>query len=708
MGAKETKQIEVSEPLDRESHQFPRRQKNGLFFGADYNPEQWDRSVWNEDVRLMKEVSSSSAYTPICSPSLRDEAHHQARVNVVSLAIFSWALIETADDVWDFTWLDDIINLLHKNDISVDLATATASPPPWLTTAHPEILPINKEGQTMSPGSRMHWRSTSPVYRRYALRLVQKLAQRYGTHPAVIAWHVNNELGYQDYSDDAAAAFRLWLEKRYRSIAALNTAWGTSFWSQRYNDWSEILPPRLAVTFINPTQQLDWARFSSDALNDYLQAERDILRQYSEGIPVTTNFMLAGQTKGMDVANWDVDFVSNDHYRTQARENDKDELSFSASLTSAVAGGRPWWLMEHSTSAVNWQPVNVAKKRNELLRDSLTHVAHGADAVCFFQWRQSESGAEKYHSAMIPHRGPSSRLFRDVVQLGQHLSALSEVSGSFKVKAPIAIVWDWESWVASEMDGHPTSLLDYFREALEWYVALLDLGFRVDVIPSHAALSDYKMVIGPILYLVDTHLEEKIHDYVHQGGHFITTYFSGIVDRDDRVKLGGYPGAFRDLLGICVEEWAPLHAQETVSLDDGTLGTIWSEQVDLVDDGVKVLRKYTGGELDGLPAVTHAGRGNGSAAYVSTRLGTKGLVKLLPDLLREANLTTDLPSSLRGLVDHVIRSDGEQEWVFLINRTEKELNLGDVEGQLLLATGEFIKDQLASKGVAIFRRRARM
>jgi beta-galactosidase len=662
--------------------QFPKGSDNKLFYGADYNPEQWDRDVWQEDVRLMKE----------------------AGVNVVSIGIFSWALIERSDNVWDFGWLDEVCDLMHKNGISIDMGTATASPPPWLTIAHPEILPIAKDGSVMGPGSRNHYRITSPVFRKYALRLVTKMAERYGSHPGLIAWHVNNELGTHDFSDDAAAAFRIWLKKRYEHIDKLNGAWGTAFWSQRYNDFDEILPPRAAQTFINPTQQLDWARYSSDALSNWLDDETAILKKISPNIPVTTNYMLAGQTKGMDVANWHVDFVSNDHYRFPSRELDEDELSLSASLTSAVAGGHPWWLMEHSTSSVNWQSVNPRKKKGQLIRDSLTHVAHGADAVCFFQWRQSRVGAEKYHSSMIPHAGPESKIFRDVVQLGQDLKTLAEIKGSRKKLASVAIVWDWESWVACEMDGHPSTLVDYFREIREWFVSFMDLGIRVDVITAQADLSPYKLVVAPILYLVQDSVQSSITSFVENGGHFVTTYFSGIVDGNDHVRLGGYPGAFSDLLGIRIEEWAPLLADETVVLDDGSVGTIWTDYIDLKSKDVHVLRKYQSGELRGKPAVTSKSHGTGSATYVSTRLNLKGLESLLPELLEKSGVKSSIPKSIRSTMEHVVRTDGKREWDFWINRTEEEVDITEVGGKLILKSGGASEGRLAGRSIAVFRR----
>ena len=663
---------------------FPRSPNNELFFGADYNPEHWDRDVWQEDMELMK----------------------KAGVNVVSIGIFSWALLEVDDDKWDFGWFDDVFELLHKNGISIDLGTATASPPPWLTTKYPEILPVSKNGETYSPGSRQHYRVTSPIFRKYALRLVTKLAERYGSHPALIAWHVNNELGPHDFSDDAAAAFRKWLAKRYETIDKLNEVWGTTFWSQRYNTFEEIVPPRLAMTFINPTSQLDWARFSSDVLSEYLDAETEVLHRISPGIPVTTNYMLAGQTKGMDVANWTVDFVSNDHYRYPSRDLDEDELSFSASLTSAVANHQPWWLMEHSTSAVNWQPINPRKPRGQLIRDSLTHVAHGADAVCYFQWRQSSSGAEKYHSSMVPHAGPDSRVFRDVVQLGQDLKALAEIKDSSKKQAPVAILWDWESWNGSEMDGHPSSLLDYFREAREWWVALLNLGIRVDVIPAHANLDGYQLVIAPILYLVRDSVKSAVEAFVKGGGHFVTTYQSGIVDLNDHVLLGGYPGAFRDILGIRVEEWAPLLEHESIKLNDGSIGTMWSEEVDVVGGEVDILRTYTEGDLKGRAAVTRRSTSKGSASYVSTRLGVEGLQGLLLELLLKADVASPLPESLRNKVEQVIRvaQDGKTEWDFFINRRATEVELKSVHGELVVASGNPGIGKLAPSGVSVFRR----
>lgn len=643
-----------------------------IAYGADYNPEQWPREVWEEDVRLMRE----------------------AGVSIVSVGIFSWAHIQPAESEWDFSWLDEIMDLLHAGGIGVDLATATASPPPWLTTAHPEILPVTASGETVWPGARQHWRPTSPLFREHALRLVRTMAERYADHPALVAWHISNELGCHniyDYSDDAARAFRDWLRARYTTLGGLNHAWGTAFWSQKYSDWEQILPPRLAASHPNPTQQLDFKRFSSDALKEYLRAERDVLREITPGVPVTTNFMVMGGTKGMNYADWadEIDFVSNDHYVTPGPQ-DRDELSFSANLVSGISGGRPWFLMEHSTSAVNWQPVNLAKRPGDLARDSLLHVAHGADAVCFFQWRQSAAGAEKYHSAMVPHAGPDSDAFRAVTDLGRTLRTLAPVAGSERETARVGIVFDWESWWASEQDSHPTSLLDYRKEALDWYSALLALGIRADVVTAQADLDRYQLLIAPVLHVVPASLAKELTRYAENGGHLVTTYFSGVVDENDHIWLGGYPGALRDLLGIRIEEFGPLLDGEAVevALEGATLGTLWTDRITVTDPGVEVLAEYRSGAYAGRPAVTRRAVGQGSAAYVSTRLDVEGLTALLPKLLDAADVGSELPAGARGLVELTVRRDTDSRYLFLVNRSDGAVPLPGLAGELLIGRSD--------------------
>lgn len=659
------------------------QQPGTMRYGADYNPEQWPREVWDDDVRLMRE----------------------AGVNIVSLGIFSWGLLEPRPGEYDFAWLDEIIDLLHANGIDVDLATATASPPSWMARRHPEILPQTVDGTILWPGARQHWRPTSPVFREYALRLVRALAERYGDHPAVVAWHISNELGCHnlyDYSDDAARAFRVWLEARYGTIDALNDAWGTAFWSQHYEEWDEILPPRSAPTIRNPGQQLDFERFSSDAVRDHLRAEAAVLDEVTPGIPRTTNFMVAQNVRDIDYPSWvgDVDFVSNDHY-LRPGEHGRDDLSFWANLTGNIAGGLPWFLMEHATSAVNWREVNPPKRPGELMRDALTHVGHGADAVCYFQWRQSRAGGERYHSGMVPHAGEHSRVFRDVVALGGALRDLTPVHGSRRETARVAIVFDYESWWVSGRDAHPTDALAYDAETLAWYRALLDLGVRADVIPVGASFDGYEVLIAPMLHVVPDELRSRLTLYADAGGHLVTTYFSAIVDENDRVWLGGYPGALRELLGVTVEEFVPLLPGERIALASGAAASAWTERIVHVGDDVEVLDTYAEGDLAGAPAVTRRRLpAGGSATYVSADVGRDGVRAVLAGLELDA-LVGD-PRSADGRLDIIERGDAEARYVFLSNRTDDEV-VAPVHGDVLVSRAAASGVVVAPRGVAVVR-----
>ncbi|BEP13080.1 beta-galactosidase [Acidothermaceae bacterium B102] len=656
-----------------------------MIYGADYNPEQWTRKTWLEDVDLMR----------------------QAGVTMVNLGIFSWAQVQPAEDTWTWGWMDEILDLLHEGGIAVDLGTGTASPPPWLAAKHPEILPVTVDGRVVSPGGRQHFRASSPVFRRYAMSHVRTMAERYGEHPALALWHVSNELGCHnahDYSDDAAIAFRSWLADRYETLDALNTAWGTAFWSQRYSAWDQILPPRSNTSFSNPTQVLDFYRFSSWVLQDYLREETAILREVSPGVPITTNFMvMADGPNGMDYAAWasDVDLVSNDHYLIGANTNAYEELCFSASQTRGIAGNEPWLLMEHSTSAVNWQPVNLAKVPGQLRRDSLTHVAYGSDAVSFFQWRASKAGAEKFHSAMVPHAGADSALFREVKALGADLVNLAEVVGTQAIPARVAVLYDWTSRWAVEQLSHPSTLLHYSQAAISWFEAFHQNGIAVDVQPLDADLAPYDIVVAPLLYIVDVPTAQRLSAFVEGGGHLVTTFFSGIADGDDHIYLGGYPGALRDLLSVRVEEFWPLLPGDTALLESGGHVSLWSEHVHLAD-GATVLESYAEGDLAGMPAVTRRPVGDGSASYVSGQLDPATLRTTVATFARLAGVEADTTPG--GVVTRRVRGDGERRFVFHINHTRAPQEVPTEVGVDLL-TGRDVSGSLTLEplGVAVIR-----
>jgi beta-galactosidase len=633
-----------------------------IAFGGDYNPEQWPRDVWDEDVRLMRE----------------------AGVNLVSVGIFSWALLEPEEGRFEFGWLDEVLDLLHANGVAVDLATATASPPPWLSHRYPETLPVNRRGVRLSPGGRQAWCPSSPLFRDKALALVEAMATRYAAHPALVLWHVSNELGCHNahcYCDTSAVAFRRWLRDRYGDLEALNAAWGTAFWSQRYGSWDQILPPRMAPTYANPTQQLDFRRFSSDELLGYYLAERDVLRQITPTVPVTTNFMVTNRFNAMDYHRWapEMDVVSNDHYLRAVDPEAHIDLARSADATRALADGGSWLLMEQAASAVNWRRRNIAKRPGQLLRNSLQHVARGADGVCFFQWRASRAGAEKFHSGLVPHAGTDSKVWREVVRLGRVLESIGEVAGT-RVESQVAMLFDWQAWWACRLDSHPSVDVRYTDVLQRYYRAFWSAGVTVDVTHPSTDLTPYRLVVVPTLYLVDDGTASSLQHYVDNGGTVVVTYFSGIVDENDHIRLGGYPGAFRHLLGLTVEEFFPLRRREIVRLDDGSSADVWTEW--LHPQGARVIASYVDGPLPGVPAVTRYERGRGTAWYVATRLDAKGTADLVHRLLREADVEPAVRS--KPGVEVVRRSGSGRSYLFVLNHTAHDATV-DAHGEELVS-----------------------
>lgn len=663
-------------------------QQERIWYGGDYNPDQWPEEVWDDDVRLMK----------------------KAGVNLVSVGIFSWAKIETSEGVYDFDWLDRIIDKLGEAGIAVDLASATASPPMWLTQAHPEVLWKDYRGDVCQPGARQHWRPTSPVFREYALKLCRAMAEHYKGNPYVVAWHVSNEYGCHnrfDYSEDAEHAFQQWCEERYGTIDAVNDAWGTAFWAQRMNDFSEIVPPRFIGdgNFMNPGKLLDFKRFSSDALKTFYIAERDTLAEITPDLPLTTNFMVSASGSVLDYDDWgdEVDFVSNDHYFIPG-EAHLDELAFSASLVDGIARKDPWFLMEHSTSAVNWREINYRKEPGQLVRDSLAHVAMGADAVCYFQWRQSKAGAEKFHSAMVPHAGEDSAVFRDVCELGADLNKLSDegILGSRLAKSRVAVVFDYESEWATEHTATPTQHVHHVDEPLAWFRALADQGVTADVVPVRGAWDGYEMVVLPSVYLLSEETTRRVRDYVVGGGRLVVTYYTGISDEKDHVWLGGYPGSIRDVVGVRVEEFMPMGDDFTgvpdrLELSNGAVAHDIADVIGSVDGTATVLETFkddpwTG--MDGAPAIVAHTFGEGRSVYVGARLGRDGIALSLPEILDSLGMAE--AGGNDGRVLHVERegADGSR-FVFSFNRTHETVRV-PVEGEVVVSSFADVDGETAS------------
>ena len=665
----------------------------GIAFGGDYNPDQWSEETWDDDIRLME----------------------KAGVNTVALAIFSWDRIQPQENRWDFGWLDRIIDKLGKAGIATDLASATATAPLWLYEKHPEVLPRDKYGHQVNAGSRQSWSPTSPVFKEYALTLCRKLAERYGANPYVTAWHMGNEYGWNnrnDYSDNALNAFRLWCERKYGTIGALNQAWGTTFWGQEMNSFDEVLIPRFmgADSMVNPGQKLDFERFGNDMLLDFYKAERDAIAEICPDKPFTTNFMVSTDQCCMDYADWanEVNFVSNDHYFHEGGEMHLDELACSDALMDSFALGKPWYVMEHSTSAVQWKPLNMRKRKGETVRDSLAHVAMGADAINFFQWRASAFGAESFHSAMVPHAGEDTKLFRQVCELGETLRTLADagVQGSELERSDTAILFSAESEWATRSETLPSMKLNHWHDVRDWYRAFLDAGTRADIMPLKYDWSDYKTVVLPTVLMLSAVDTRRLADFVAAGGRVVVGYATGLIDENFHTWLGGYPGAgnglLRDMLGIRGEEFNILGsgvegepeairlgaggevAPEDAAALNGATTRLWQNDVTVTGDRTQVLAMYAGEEadeweLDGMAAVTRNPYGAGEAYFVGCDLDVADLTKLIRTYL--AAPAQSQQSQANTDVLHTVRKSADAAFDFYLPRGKKEVELQGVEGE---------------------------
>jgi beta-galactosidase len=653
----------------------------GIAYGGDYNPEQWPRDVWLEDARLMQE----------------------AGVNLVTLAVFSWSRLETADGVYDFGWLDEVMDLMHSHGIGVDLATPDAVPPAWLIAQHPDILPELADGSTFGFGSRQHFDVSHPAYREKSLAMAEKMGERYAGHPALMMWHVGNEYGPVSYGPWADQAFRAWLQQKYTSLEELNQAWSTDVWGQVYSDWSQVGAPAQPRTWSNPTRRLDYHRFTSNSMLEHFKAERDILRRHTPDLPIVTNFMRF--YKNNDYWAWaaEEDAAALDIYPDPRESDAHVAAALNFDLMRSLRNGQPWMVMEQATGAVSQWSVNVSKLPGKMRLGSYQAIAQGADAILFFQWRQARGGTERYHSGMVNHAGPDTRIFREVTQLGNELKNLQGLTGT-RSTARVAIVFDWDCWWALELGNSPRSDLNYAQEVLRLYRPLFDANITVDFVETTSDLSAYSLVIMPASYLLTDDAARRFEDYVSDGGRLVVSYLSGIVDESNTIRLGGYPGALRKVLGAWSEEMHPLAGEgEEVKLataDGGTASaSYWTEH--LHTEWADVVASYDSGRLAGSPAVTRNTFGKGTAVYLSARVDSTFLESLLSSEREAAGVRPELTAPLGVQVRR--RTGHGSSFLLVLNHNDAPVRVDVGGGGTDLITGAEVQGtvELAANGVLV-------
>lgn len=639
-----------------------------VLYGGDYNPNQWSKDIWQEDQAFFK----------------------KANINSTTINVFSWAKLQPSEAVYDFSELDEIIATLAKDETEIVLATSTAALPAWMFKHYPEVGRVDFEGRRHRFGQRHNACPNSRVYQHYVKELVSRLAQRYGHHPQVSIWHVNNEYGGECYCENCEKAFRVWLQEKYGTIEALNKAWNLEFWGHTVYSWDEIVVPNVLGDAMDQRNtafaglSIDYRRFMSDSMLENYKLERDTIRQYDQETPITTNLM--GTYKNLDYFKWakEMDLVSWDNYPSF------DTPWSMVAMTHDLMRGlkhQPFMLMEQTPSQQNWQPYNSLKKPGQMRAQSYQTMAHGADTIQFFQLRRSLGGCEKFHGAVIEHVGTTeTRVFREVAQLGQELTQLSEIIGTKNV-AKVGLVFDWDTYWALEYTSGPNQDLYYVDQIHHYYRYFYERNIAVEMVAPTDDFSEFELVVAPVCYMVKEGVKEAIEQFVQAGGTFVTTFMSGIVDQSDNVHLGGYPGPFRKLAGIWVEEIDALapSQENTIQLNDGTQGksTLLADIIHL--ETAESLGEYTSNFYQGQPVATKNTYGKGQVYYVGTQLDADSLATILDQAVDVDTLSTCLATKLEVTKRH---SDSS-EYTFVMNFAHTAENLpAQFVGQLDMLTGQ--------------------
>lgn len=599
-----------------------------IIHGGDYNPDQWidTPEIRDEDMRLM----------------------NLAHVNSATVGIFSWSVLEPEEGVYNFDFLDEILDKLHQNGKDVILATPSGARPVWLAQKYPEVLRVEETGIRNEYGVRHNHCLTSPVYREKVRNINRRLAERYKNHPAVKMWHISNEYCGECHCEKCQQAFRDWLKVEYHnSLDELNFKWWNGFWSHQVTDWSQINSPKFRGENHVSAMKLAWRRFVTDSHISFFENEIAPLREITPDIPVTTNFMKLYD--GIDYQKFakKLDLVSWDNYPAWDKGKNEQEACDTAFVHDAfrtMGGGKPFFMMESTPSLVNWHNVNKLPRPGRQELSSIQAVAHGADSVQYFQWRKSRGGHEKYHGAVVDHCGhENTRVFKEVSHLGKVLEKLSDVVGE-GCESQVAVVADWEnSWAVKYFCGYNNDRRDYFHECIKWYKAFWKKGVSVDVISMEDDFSKYKLVIAPFLYMLKDGTAERIEAYVKNGGNFVTTYLSCLVDKDDLCYLGGFPaGELKDVFGIWCEETdsLPEGMKNIASFNGKTYDAV--HVCDIIHaKGAAVLGEYESDFYKGLPAVTENTYGDGKAYYVAFRNDSDFAEDFCNKLLNDLSVTPD-------------------------------------------------------------------
>lgn len=638
-----------------------------IWHGGDYNPEQWlDRpEVLEQDIQWMKEAS----------------------INCVSLGIFSWAEYEPREGEFHFEWLDQIINRLYENGIYTILATPTGALPIWMQHQYEEVRQVRSNRIRNLPGNRHNFCYSSPIMREKMQIINGKLAKRYGNHPAVIAWHISNEYGNNGTDSSCHCPycqeeFRNWLQDRYQTLENLNKAWWTKFWSHTYQEWNMIESPAPHGETMLHGLKLDWKRFVSDRIQNFCEAEIQVIRQYSDR-PITTNYMEFFGNVDYFKLGKQLDFISLDSYPDWHEQENEMEVAAMTAAGHALMRSikkQPFFMMENTPSITNWKSYNIAKRPGMHRLSAMQAIADGANSIQYFQWRQSRGAFEKFHGAVIGHKnGHKSKVFQEVAELGDEIRKLSEFVTPTQHKSKIAIIFDWENWWALEECQALWEEKQYVKTIVEHFRIFWKQGISVDFVDMECTyFNDYEVVIAPLNYMYREHYVEKIKDYVENGGIYVTTYWSGVVNESDLCFVEKHP--LQEVLGIENEMITLTRKDEEVKISmDGSSYPIKHLYEEVQKKGAREIAVYDNGIYKGLSAITQNDYGQGKAYYLAVEPDYKLLEAFYKRVLDNCSVKSPWKGGLPEEVVVTVRQL-QEKFYFVQNFSEKNVTISCVEG----------------------------
>ncbi len=650
-----------------------------LSLGTAWYPEAWPESRWEADLALME----------------------KAHITFVRVTEFAWSRLEPIEGHYDLDWVDHAVRAAERHHIQVVLGTPGAAPPAWLTQRYPETLRVKEDGRRDEHGNREQFNFTSAKYRELLGKVTEQMAERFGHDRNVIGWQIDNELAAESYDEDTKRQWQDWLKAKYGTLDNLNTRWTTSYWSESYTDWRQI---PIETKYGNPGLLLNWKQFVTDTYRSYTKMHLEIIRAHAEARQkITTNMM--GWFDGydhytvaqdLDFASWD-DYVGTGHL--DARRN-----GAAHDLTRGFLR-KNFWVMETQPGSVNWSADNNALNKGEVRAMAWHAVAHGAEAVSYWQWRSALNGQEQYHGVLVGADGTPVPLYPEVAQLGAEFAKAGPALAGTTVESDVAVLQDYPSRWAIDWQRH-NKAFDPVEEIVGYYGALRGLVRSVDVVSDVAPLARYKLVVAPALNVLTPDAVRHLDDYVRNGGHLVLGTRSGMKDQDNALEVERQPGPLVDLLGARVEQWYALERPVPI---EGVWGAgmdeLWAEQMSTKTPDAEVLMRYgkSNGWLDGQPAAVTRRMGKGRITYVGARLDAPTMAAAAKWMVETSGLTVVMPGIPDG-VEVSVRSGAGKRVVILENLSEESKSVTlPAAMEDLLTGGRATTLQMAPYGVAVLR-----